>query len=555
MRQQKKRYFLTSFLAVLFVGMGFLGYAASQNPVADQKAKNKAVKLAIKEKNIPIQGAITHVHEPDDSSTTIIDIVIGNEFKGALPDDIDTITVAGPKGDLTFAKDDFNYYPQFRDFWISIPGTPETGTYTFTVTSGNRSGSATDTQSDLSPLPIPDTGTFRPAKGETITMKSPHFSWQPAIANVPLYYQIDIKDMKDNYIYRTGYVKNMFSTRLPPNILKAGQTYSWRVRVADGANWIELNNRSHNQWQKIAVAQTIREHEYTYKVPVGIDDGWQISSLKKEGVDVGPINELMQDILNGHDEVRNVHSVLLVKNGKLVLEEYFYGTHRNHIHHLQSDTKSVISILIGIAIDKSLIKNEKQPILDFFPEITPANFDGQKRKITIEHLLMMAPGLQCRDSSRYGWRGLSEMRRSADWVQFMLGLPMAEPPGTRFENCNGASFLLSAIIQKATGMNALEFAKKHLFNYLGTDDLNWPANPQGITIGWADLQLTPRDMAKIGQMMLKGGRWQGMQIISQNWVNQSTQAHIKAGGYDYGYQWWHGKTIANNQIILSLIHI
>jgi hypothetical protein len=153
MRQQKKRYFLTSFLAVLFVGMGFLGYAASQTPVTDQQAKNKSAKLAIKGKNIPIQGAITHVHEPDDSSTTIIDIVIGNEFKGALPDDIDTITVAGPKVNLTFAKDDFNYYPQFRDFWISIPGTPETGTYTFTVTSGNRSGSATDTQSDLSPLP------------------------------------------------------------------------------------------------------------------------------------------------------------------------------------------------------------------------------------------------------------------------------------------------------------------------------------------------------------------------------------------------------------------
>ena len=153
MHQQKKRYLLAAFLALLFVGIGFLGYATSQTPVTDQQAKNKAAKLAIKEKNISIQGAITHVHEPDDSSTTIIDIVIGNEFKGALPDDIDTITVAGPKGNLTFAKDDFNYYPQFRDFWISIPGTPETGTYTFTVTSGNRSGSATDTQSDLRTLP------------------------------------------------------------------------------------------------------------------------------------------------------------------------------------------------------------------------------------------------------------------------------------------------------------------------------------------------------------------------------------------------------------------
>ena len=141
------------------------------------------------------------------------------------------------------------------------------------------------------------------------------------------------------------------------------------------------------------------------------------------------------------------------------------------------------------------------------------------------------------------------MRRSADWTQFMLDLPMAEAPGTRFEYCNGASFLLSAIIQKAAGMNALEFAKKHLFNHLGITDLRWPANPQGITIGWAELQLRPRDMAKIGQMMLKGGRWQGTQIISQNWVSQSTQAHIKAGGDDYGYRWWRGKTITNNQVI------
>ena len=153
MRQQKKRYLLAAFLALLFVGIRFLGYATSQTPVTDQQAKNKAAKLAIEENNISIQGAITHVREPDDSSITIIDIVIGNEFTGTLPDDIDMITVTGPKGDLTLAKDDFSYYPQFRDFWISIPGTPETGTYTFTVTSGNRSGLATDTQSDLRTLP------------------------------------------------------------------------------------------------------------------------------------------------------------------------------------------------------------------------------------------------------------------------------------------------------------------------------------------------------------------------------------------------------------------
>ena len=115
MRQQKKRYLLAAFLALLFVGIGFLGYTTAQTPVAEQQAKNKVAKLAIKEKNISIQGAITHVHEPDDSSITIIDIVIGNEFMGTLPDDIDTITVTRPKGDLSLAKEDFNYYPQFRN--------------------------------------------------------------------------------------------------------------------------------------------------------------------------------------------------------------------------------------------------------------------------------------------------------------------------------------------------------------------------------------------------------------------------------------------------------
>lgn len=202
MGHQKKRYSLTLFLAVLFVGIGLLGKGTSQTRVTEPPAKNKTAELAIREKNIPIQSAITHVREPDRSSKTIIDIVIGDEFTGTLPDDIDTITVNGPNGDLTLVKNDFNYYPEFRDFWIRIPGDPETGTYTFTVTSGNSVGSATDTQSNLRALPIPDIRTFSPAEKETITAKPPHFSWRAVDTDVPLYYRMDIKDMKDNYIFR-----------------------------------------------------------------------------------------------------------------------------------------------------------------------------------------------------------------------------------------------------------------------------------------------------------------------------------------------------------------
>jgi len=476
-----------SFLAVLFVGIGFWSCAASRTPNSESAPKKE--KAAPSGSMIPVWGAIAHLHESDNKS------------------------------------------------------------YTVTVTSGKRSGSATDTQSTLKKIPLPDIRTFSPAAGETISAKPPHFSWQAVDADVPLYYRLEIKDMQDNYVFRTDYVKDMFAVHAPSNLLKAGQTYGWRVRVADGTHWIELNNRSQNQWQQITVAQTLSEAGYTYRVPIELNDGWQTSSLTEAGLDAEKINELMHRILIGDDSVKNIHSVLLVKDGRLVLEEYFYGTHRNHLHPIQSDTKSVVSILIGIAVDKGFIKTIDQTILDFFPEIAPANIDADKRAITIEHLLMMAPGLQCRDSYRFKWRGLSEMRQSADWTRFMLDLPMAEAPGTRFEYCNGASFLLSAIIQKGTGMKTLEFAEKHLFSHLGITELRWPANPQGITIGWGDMRLKPRDMAKIGYLMLKGGHWQGQQIVSRNWVKKSTRPHIKAGGYEYGYQWWRGQTIVNNRVI------
>jgi hypothetical protein len=152
----------------------------------------------------------------------------------------------------------------------------------------------------------------------------------------------------------------------------------------------------------------------------------------------------------------------------------------------------------------------------------------------------MATGLKCQDSYVYGWRGLEEMAQSPDWVQFMLDLPMAEEPGTYFEYCNGASFLLSAIIQVTTGMPALEFAEQHLFAPLGISDAVWPSNPQGITIGWSELYIRPHDMARIGYLYLNEGLWEGEQVVPAPWVEAATRQHISAGTLEdgYGYQWW-----------------
>jgi len=264
--------------------------------------------------------------------------------------------------------------------------------------------------------------------------------------------------------------------------------------------------------------------------------GWRVSTPEEHGVRSEKLADMLELI---QKERYPVESILICRNGYLVFDAYIYPFKTNTKHIIHSCTKSITSALIGIAIDNGSIKDINQPILDFFSEITLANLDADKQKITLEHLLMMAPGLECRDSWRHSWRGLVAMRKSADWAQFMLNLPMAEAPGTKFEYCNGASFLLSVIIQKSTGINTLEYARKNLFEPLGITDVKWPTNPQGITIGWGEMWLKPHDMAKFGLLYLNKGRWEDKQVVPESWVEASTRQHIDANLFKgYGYQWW-----------------
>jgi len=264
--------------------------------------------------------------------------------------------------------------------------------------------------------------------------------------------------------------------------------------------------------------------------------GWRVSAPEEHGVRSEKLADMLELV---QKEQYPVESILICCNGYLILDAYIYPFKTNTKHIIHSCTKSITSALVGIAIDNGSIKGINQPIVDFFSEITPANLNAGKRKITLEHLLMMAPGLECRDSWRYYWRGLGDMRKSADWTQFMLNLPMAEAPGTKFEYCNGASFLLSAIIQKSTGIKALEYAMKNLFAPLGITDVKWPTNPQGITIGWGEMWLKPHDMAKFGLLYLNKGRWEDKQVVPESWVEASTRQHIDANLFKgYGYQWW-----------------
>ena len=197
---------------------------------------------------IPVIGGIVNVRTARDEFITVMDVIIGKSFSGKLPDDIETISVKGPQGVLPIGKNDFTFWPNADDFYIVIPGSPKVGTYTFTVTSGNRSGSASDRQSYLLPIPIPDTSTFSPSDGEILKSKTPTFSWDSVVYfNNPVFYLFQIYDSQGEQVYRIGRRQGMTSHTVPAGILKAGENYRWRIRVSDSGHWREEQNRAHTK--------------------------------------------------------------------------------------------------------------------------------------------------------------------------------------------------------------------------------------------------------------------------------------------------------------------
>jgi len=190
-----------------------------------------------------------------------------------------------------------------------------------------------------------------------------------------------------------------------------------------------------------------------------------------------------------------IRSLLIVRNGTIVLDASFFPYRSGDPHDLASATKSVTSTLIGIAIGERLLGGVDQAVLPLFPRRRVANRGARKEHLTIEHLLTMTSGLDCR--FRPGEITLGQMQHSPDWIQFMLDLPMAADPGSRFEYCSGGMHLLSGIVAQAAGTSPLEYARRRLFEPLGIDSVIWPADPLGTSHGWGDLHLAPRDAAKI----------------------------------------------------------
>lgn len=229
---------------------------------------------------------------------------------------------------------------------------------------------------------------------------------------------------------------------------------------------------------------------------------------------------------------RYVDSVLVIRNGYIVFEQNSSNFAIDSKHHLFSATKSVLSMLIGIAIDKGYIEGVDQRVLDFFPDRTILNLDERKEALTLKHLLTMSSGFDCPD---LGNETVGQLMGSWDWDQFALDLPMSGNPRGFYQYCNANTHLLSTILTKATGMSALDFAHEHLFGPLGITDVRWDSDhsDRGRSIGFTGLWMSPQDLAKLGLLYPEGGVWEDEQIVSSSWVAESTQPHTACDKYGF----------------------
>ncbi len=267
---------------------------------------------------------------------------------------------------------------------------------------------------------------------------------------------------------------------------------------------------------------------------------WRYASPEEYGIDGSGLQDMLDDIESRPSSIQ-VDSVVVVKNGYIVLEKYYNEYDESTPHIIYSCTKSVVSTIFGIAHEKGAIPSLDTRLLDIFTEITPANINEWKESITLQDMLMMSAGFEARDSWLYDWEKLNDLHEASDAVEYTLDLSMDFEPGSRFEYTNAVSHLLSCIITEKTGVSALEYGAEYLFDPLGITVSQWDTDNKDRNWGYNRIYITPKEMAKIGYLFLHEGEWDGEQIISKEWVTEATKRRIDANLVEgYGYQWWVG---------------
>jgi CubicO group peptidase (beta-lactamase class C family) len=276
---------------------------------------------------------------------------------------------------------------------------------------------------------------------------------------------------------------------------------------------------------------------------------WVLSNPSAEGLHPAPLAAMEAAIRKG--DFKAITSVLIAKNGKLVYEAYFDKDGPAALRNTRSATKSITSVLVGIAIDEKKLPGVSAPVFAFFPERHPVQYpDPRKEKITVEDFLTMSSLLECDDENQFSRGNEERMYLVEDWIQFTLDLPVRgfpawatkpadSPHGRSFAYCTAGPTTLGGVLEKATGEKLDRYASRTLFAPLGISSVQWQYTPTGIAMTGGGLALRSRDLLKLGELYAEGGRWGGKQVVSAEWVERSTspQARIDEAT-EYGYLWW-----------------
>ena len=273
------------------------------------------------------------------------------------------------------------------------------------------------------------------------------------------------------------------------------------------------------------------------KTPIHLNDGWTTDHMLNVGMDTTLFHRFFE-VFEAEDH--KVQSILLVKEGKLVLERYYNGQGINDHHTIRSVSKSVVSLLAGIALDQGLFSLDDLVSARLTELSTAKNQSESKQSIQLRHLLNMNTGLECNDWDKKSKGQEDRVYKKKNWLQVLADLPMVRQPGDSSLYCSGGVLMLAAIIERTSGLTLQEYAQKYLFDPLDIEDPEWNHTNKGevITAG-KRLYLKARDMAHLGQLVLNKGQWNGQQVVPQAWIETIGQPETTITGLNYSHLWWH----------------
>lgn len=285
-------------------------------------------------------------------------------------------------------------------------------------------------------------------------------------------------------------------------------------------------------------AQGQRTEAYAYRVPMARANGFPVAAAHDQGIDEARLAALVQALLrtSGDSDKPQVEGVLIVRNGKLVLEEYFWGQSADNPHMISSCTKSLTAMITGAAWDRGLVDLDR-PAAAYFPDYPDSLWVRENYPVTLRHVLSMDSGTAWEDSSSAG-RPSKMLEATTDIADYMLNKPRVVAPGTRYNYDNGLPSLQGRLIENAVKAPFADFADRTLLRPLGITNYSWmPTRDRGRPLAAGGVYMRPIDAAKLGQVMLDGGMWRGKRLLSEAWVAQSTVQQTAPGDYPYGFYW------------------